>query len=101
MQSASLLTLAFAANIVCAQQLAAPTFDGLDTDNSGALTKAEVAEFVKRFPAGPQGAPNVDDVFGRWDANKDGSVSKEEFASRPRAPGSGGGPPGGGGAQPE
>jgi len=36
------------------------------------------------------------DVFGRWDANKDGSVSKQEFDSRPR----GGGPGGGGGGPP-
>lgn len=74
-----------------------PTFAGLDTDKSGSLSKAEVQAFVATIPAGPNGAPNVDTVFGNWDANKDGSVSQAEFDARPRPGGGGGGgpPPGG------
>jgi hypothetical protein len=78
-----------------------PTFDGIDKDKSGSLSQAEVGEWVKTIPGGgPNGPPNAADVFGRWDANKDGSVSKAEFDSRPRGggggPGRGGGPGGGG-----
>ena len=76
-----------------------PTFDGIDKDKNGSLSQAEVGEWVKTIPAGgPNGPPNAADVFGRWDANKDGSVSKAEFDARPRQGGGGGGggpPPGG------
>ena len=75
---------------VCAQGFTPPTFDGLDKDKSGSLSKAEVAAFVAGIQGGPNGPPNADEIFGRWDTNKDGSVSKEEFDSRPRR---GGGPP--------
>jgi hypothetical protein len=77
-----------------------PTFDGLDTDKSGSLSKQEVGAFFAGRPAGPQGAVNVDDVFGRWDADKNGSVSKQEFDNRPRPAGPGGGPPPGAGGPP-
>lgn len=77
-----------------------PTFDALDTDKNGSLSKPEVAAFFAGRPGGPQGAPNADAVFGRWDANGDGSVSKEEFDSRPRQGGPGGPPPGAGGPPP-
>jgi len=73
-----------------------PTFDGLDKDKNGKLSKEEVAAWVKSLPAGPNGPRNPDDIFARWDANKDGSVSKEEFENRPR----GGGGPGGPGGPP-
>ena len=80
-----------------------PTFDGLDKDKNGSLSQAEVGEFVKTIPAngGANGRPDAATIFGRWDANKDGSVSKAEFDSRPRGGGpGGGGPPGGGGGPP-
>jgi hypothetical protein len=79
-----------------------PTFAGIDTDKNSSLSKAEVAAWLKGRPAGPNGAPNADDVFARWDANKDGSVTQAEFDARPRQGGGGGGPPGagGGGAPP-
>ena len=71
-----------------------PTFDGLDKDKNGSLSKQEVADWVKSLPANPNGPPrNADDIFARWDTNKDGKISKEEFENRPRG---GGGPPGGG-----
>jgi hypothetical protein len=73
-----------------------PTFDGIDKDKNGSLSQAEVAAWVATIPAGPNGAQNPADVMGRWDANKDGSVSKAEFDARPRPAGGGGGPPPGG-----
>jgi hypothetical protein len=81
------------AGVAVAQPPGAPTFAGLDTNKNGSLTKEEVGAFFAGR-GGPQGAPNVDDIFGRWDANKDGSVSQQEFDSRPRQGGPGG-PPGG------
>jgi EF-hand domain pair len=77
---------------VGAQGFTPPTFDGLDKDKNGSLSKDEVAAFVGGL-RGANGPPNADDVFARWDANKDGSVSKEEFANRPRPAGPGGPPP--------
>jgi len=97
------LTLAGAAGFALAQPPAGftpPTFDGIDKDKSGALSQAEVGAWVATIPAGPNGPQNAADVFGRWDANKDGSVSKAEFDSRPRPAGAGGGPPPAGGAPP-
>ena len=73
-----------------AQGFTPPTFDGIDKDKNGKLSKEEVAAWVKTIPAGPNGPANADEVFARWDANKDGSVSKEEFDGRPRPQG---GPP--------
>jgi hypothetical protein len=81
---------------VWAQGFTPPTFDGIDKDKNGKLSKEEVAAWVKTLPAGPNGPRNADDVFARWDGNKDGSVSKEEFDARPRGgqgQGAGGGRP--------
>ena len=76
-----------------AQQFTPPTFDGIDKDKNGSLSKTEVAAWVATIPGGPNGPPNADEVFARWDANKDGSVSKQEFDGRPRPQGPGGGTP--------
>lgn len=74
-----------------------PTFDGIDTDKNGSLSQAEVGVWVATIPAGgPNGPPNAATVFGNWDANKDGSVSRAEFDARPRPAGPGGPPPAGG-----
>src|SRR5262245_63573174 len=77
-----------------------PTFDAIDKDKNGSLSLAEVTEWAKGRPAGPNGAPDPAQILGRWDADKNGSVSKAEFDNRPRGGGGGGGPPGGGGAPP-
>jgi len=80
----SALALALGAQLASAQ-FTPPTFDGIDTDKGGSLSKEEVGVWVATIPAGgPNGPPSVDTVFGNWDANKDGSVSKEEFEARPR-----------------
>jgi hypothetical protein len=92
--------LVIGAHAAFAQGFTPPTFAGLDKDKNGSLSKAEVAEWAKTIPAGPNGAINADDVFARWDTNKDGSVSQQEFDNRPRPGGGGGGPPGGGGGGP-
>jgi hypothetical protein len=82
---ASALALALGAQLVSAQQFTPPTWDGLNTDKNDSLSKEEVAAWVGTLGgAGPAGPINVDELFGRWDANKDGSVSKEEFDTRPR-----------------
>ena len=91
---ASALALALGAQIVVAQQFTPPTFDGIDKDKNSSLSKEEVGAWVATIPAGPNGPANADEVFMRWDANKDGSVSKEEFDGRPRPQGAGGPPPG-------
>ena len=75
-----------------------PTFAGLDTDKNGSLSKAEVDAWSATIPGGGQGAQQRGNVFDRWDANKDGSVSQAEFDGRPRpqgGPGAGGGAGGG------
>jgi hypothetical protein len=90
---ASALVLALGAQVASAQ-FTPPTWDGLNTDKNDSLSKEEVATWVATIPAGPNGAISADEVFGRWDANKDGSVSKEEFDTRPRPPAGGGPPPG-------
>lgn len=93
------LGAALAVQIASAQR-AQLTFAALDTDKNNSLSKEEIATWVKTIPAGgPNGPPNADDVFGRWDANKDGSVSQAEFDARPRPAGPGG-PPGAGGPPP-
>lgn len=106
MKTIAILGLALVAGAAAAQApgggggFTPPTFDGLDKDKNGSLSQAEVGEFVKTIPAngGANGPPDAATIFGRWDANKDGSVSKAEFDSRPRGggPGGGGGPPPGG-----
>jgi hypothetical protein len=70
-----------------------PTFAGLDTDKSGAISKEEVAKFFANAPANAN-RPPPDQIFTNWDTNKDGSVSQAEFDARPRPGGPGGGPPG-------
>jgi hypothetical protein len=68
--------------------IAPPTFDGIDTDKDGSLSPAEVAKWVATLP----GTLNPADVFKLWDANSNGSVSRQEFDKRPRPGGPGGGP---------
>ena len=76
------------------------SFEALDADKNSSLSQDEVAKFFAGRPAGPNGPPNAAEIFGRWDADKNGSVSKAEFDARPRPPGGGGGGGGGGGPPP-
>ena len=95
MRTMAILALVLVAGAAGAQApggFTPPTFDGIDTDKNGSLSQEEVGKWVATTGRG-----NGADVFGRCDANKDGSVSKAEFDARPRpqGPGSGGPPPGG------
>ena len=85
------LTLMAAGTLALAQPpgggFTPPTFDGIDTDKNGSLSQAEVGVWVATIPAGAAewAAERRRRVFGNWDANKDGSVSRAEFDARPAA----------------
>ncbi len=80
-----------------------PTFADYDKDKNGKITKEEIAAYnaarAAAAPGGGGGRPpqNPDEVLGRWDTNKDGTVSQAEFDARPRGQGGPGGGGGGGG----
>ena len=57
----------------------APTFDAIDADGDGTITKEELAKVVP--------ADRVDQRFDIVDADDDGVISKEEFDNRPRGMG--------------
>ncbi len=96
-----------------------PTFDALNTETEQSpdyLTQEEVMAFMRQRmaafggggPGGPGGGPGAGGpgaggpgggggpggMFGRWDADGDGKVTRDEFDARPRG-GPGGGPQGG------
>jgi len=54
----------------------------LDTDDSGTLSKEELAKVIPE--------ERVDRAFSRWDADENGEISEEEFDNRPPPPGMGG-----------
>ncbi|MGI9271590.1 MAG: EF-hand domain-containing protein [Woeseiaceae bacterium] len=59
------------------------TFESLDADGDGVVTKEE---FKANFnPPGRDGrAPDPEMVFGRWDADGNGEISAEEYENRPQ-----------------
>ena len=79
-----------------------PSFDTLDIDGSGALSRDEIQEsisqFARRRPADRDGdgetrtpdperaAAMIDRIFATLDADGDGSVSRDEFDARPARP---------------
>jgi hypothetical protein len=139
---ASALALLAPAGAALAQRPAPPTFESLDTNHDGVLSKDEVnAWFASRREAArrggegrgpggggfggggpgggggfgghrggfgnngsggePQGAsdggrrqrPSPDQIFASWDKDGNGTISKDEFDSRPRFGRRGGRPP--------
>ena len=54
-------------------------FAELDLDSDGKLSKEELGKVVPE--------QRLEQAFLRWDKNEDGSVSEEEFNSRPGPPG--------------
>jgi hypothetical protein len=111
--AASAATLLLGARLVSAQPPGPPSFDAMDKNKDGVLTKDEVAAFFEARraagggqgrgpgaggPPGGGGPPDPAQIFARWDTNGDGKVTKAEFDARPRPPGGGqGGGQGGGG----
>ena len=62
-----------------------PNFDALDTDSDGALSLDEVTAMFAAFGGRGGGqAPDPEQIFATWDADEDGSISREEFDNRPR-----------------
>ena len=98
--AASAATLLLGARLAGAQP-APPSFDAIDKNKDGVLTKDEVVAFfdARRAAggggggAGAGGPPDPSQIFARWDANGDGKVTKAEFDARPRPGGAGQGPP--------
>ena len=108
MQHRALLAASAAALLLAVRFVGAqpgpPSFEQIDKDKNGSLSKEEVAAFIAerraaaprggQGPPGGGGPPDASQIFGRWDANGDGKVTKAEFDARPRPPGAGaGGPP--------
>jgi poly(3-hydroxybutyrate) depolymerase len=74
------------------------SFDAIDTaGDDDQLTADEVGEFFGNIGNGPGGGDFAAQAFGRWDANDDGMVTRQEFDDRPQFGGGGFG----GGNQPE
>ena len=62
------------------------TFESLDTDGDGIVTKEE---FTANFnPPARDGRepPDAETVFGRLDADGNGEITAEEYENRPRRP---------------
>lgn len=103
------LVMLTGAALVAAQPPQPPSFEELDTDGNGTLSQEEVGALFARFAgrgpgadAPPGGGPNPAMVFGRWDADGDGVVTREEFDARPRmGPGGPRGPGGERGPRPD
>jgi poly(3-hydroxybutyrate) depolymerase len=71
-------------------------FDAIDRGRDGQLTLDDVTTFFGNLgngpgANGPGGAGFATSAFERWDANDDGSVTRQEFADRPRPGAFGGG----------
>ncbi len=96
-------TLVFISRLASAQP-GPPSFDQIDKDKNGSLSKEEVVAFFNERraggggpprgpgaggPPGGGGPPDPAQIFARWDTNHDGKVTKAEFDARPRP---GGGP---------
>lgn len=70
------------------------SFDSIDTDNNGLLSKAEVFVFTGkvserggRFVRGAAEGSVGDMLFATWDTDQNGSINRKEFDSRPRGAG--------------
>jgi len=82
--ASALLTLIATSAAFAQQGGGAITFESLDTDGDGIVTKEE---FIANFkPPGRNGNPPPDPevVFTRIDADGNGEISAEEFENRPR-----------------
>ena len=105
MKHLSTTAIAIAA-VACAQSSFAqperPSFEALDIDDSGTLSKEELQESMSRMagwraanreredetrvPDPERAAAMLDRFFATLDSDGDGSVSREEFELRPSRP---------------
>lgn len=81
--ASAVLTLIATSAAFAQQGGARITFESLDTDSDGVVTKEEFKANFK--PPGRDGrAPDPEMVFGRWDADGNGEITAEEYENRPR-----------------
>ncbi len=82
--ASALVTLVAASAAIAQQGGGRITFESLDTDGDGVISKEE---FMANFnPPGRNGNPPPDPemVFGRLDADGNDEISAEEFENRPQ-----------------
>jgi hypothetical protein len=81
---ATVFFLAAPTLLLCANQAAAQlrdwSFEALDADKSGGLSREEMVVFFE----GRAGAADSSRLFALWDTNGDGTLSKYEFDTRVR-----------------
>ena len=73
--------MALTAQLALAQGMGmgAPTFSSIDADSNGELTAEELAA----LPFVQNGNAQADQILTQWDSDSSGTVSEEEFNSRP------------------
>jgi hypothetical protein len=60
------------------------TFESLDTDGDGIITKEEFTANFNPPPRDGREPPDPEMVFTRWDADGNGEITAEEYENRPR-----------------
>lgn len=63
------------------QQFKEKMFSKIDSDGSGGIDKAEFSDLAKKMSEMSGSSPNVDDVYSKYDANGDSSLSMDEMDS--------------------
>ena len=73
------MALSFVAQLGFAQGMGAPNFANVDANSDGALSADELAN----LPFVRSGNVSADQLMTNWDTDSSGTVSEEEFNSRP------------------
>jgi Ca2+-binding EF-hand superfamily protein len=63
------------------QQFKEKMFSKIDSNGSGGIDKTEFSDLAKKMSEMSGSSPNVEDVFSRYDANGDSSLSIDEMDS--------------------
>ena len=58
------------------------SFEFIDTDNSGSISKEELKAALQKSCSREVPEQEIDQIFNRFDTNKDGEISSKEFQSR-------------------